>query len=272
MTLLSRRRLLAAGFLGLVPGAALAQVPAAEDPWPSLAADLFDGRTMTETKSVIVLEAPYRAEDAALTPLTIRIGLEPSDARVVRAVTLVIDRNPVPLAAVFRLGPKAGIDMIATRVRVNENTAIHAVAELSDGTLYVTSKFVKAAGGCSAPSMKNADEAMASLGRMKLRQFPAAAGRREAQLMIRHPNSSGFQMDQLTRHYIPARYVSAIEIKAGQDLLLAVEGGISLSEDPNLRFGYRPTGAKTISARIVDTEGVRFASEWLVDAAGSQGT
>ena len=49
--------------------------------------------------------------------------------------------------------------MISTRVRVDSYTNVHAVAELSDGTLHVTKTFVKASGDCSAPAAKNADEA-----------------------------------------------------------------------------------------------------------------
>ena len=65
--------------------------------------------------------------------------------------------------------------------------------------------------------------------------------------MIRHPNNSGMQMDQLTRLYIPAHYIDKVEIRQGDDTIFVMEGGISLSEDPNFRFSYARTGAKTIS-------------------------
>ena len=44
---------------------------------------------------------------------------------------------------------------ISTRVRVNNYTDVHAVAELSDGKLYMTKTYVKASGGCSAPATKS---------------------------------------------------------------------------------------------------------------------
>src|SRR3984885_8161360 len=50
-------------------------------------------------------------------------------------------------------------------------TNVHAVAELSDGQLYVVSTFVKASGGCSAPMAKNPEEAKTNLGQMRFRQF-----------------------------------------------------------------------------------------------------
>ena len=66
--------------------------------------------------------------------------------------------------------------------------------------------------------------------------------------MIRHPNYSGMQMDQLTRLYVPARFVKSVKLWQGQELLLAVECGISISENPVFRFDYATNGATTFSA------------------------
>ena len=43
---------------------------------------------------------------------------------------------------------------LSTRIRVDAYTNLHAVAELDDGHLYGAQRFVKAAGGCSAPAAK----------------------------------------------------------------------------------------------------------------------
>ena len=48
---------------------------------------------------------------------------------------------------------------LSTRVRVDSYTNVHAVAELSDGQLYAAQRFVKAAGGCSAPAAKQEADA-----------------------------------------------------------------------------------------------------------------
>lgn len=276
MTRLDRRSVLQLSVLALLSVPASADTAAEDDPWPGLAADIFAGRPLQPTDTIVSLDAPYRAEDAAVTPLTLRLGLPAGDGRAIKTVTLVIDHNPVPVAAVFTIGSEASISTIATRVRVNENSNIHAVAELSDGSLHVTAKFVKAAGGCSAPSMKNQDEAMANLGKMKLRQFPVPSGAanmaRDVQLMIRHPNNSGFQIDQVTHYYIPARYVSDIEISRGKSLLLKIEGGISLSEDPNIRFTYRGDDEAEYNVKAIDTQEASFTASWPAIAPGAPGT
>ena len=68
---LRRRTLLGRTLLaGLAVGAAgrhaAAQAPVHEDPWPSLAAQIFNGRTVRDGSAVLAIDAPYRAEDAAL--------------------------------------------------------------------------------------------------------------------------------------------------------------------------------------------------------------
>ena len=235
--------------LAALAAAALAAAPEPSDPWPDLVRDVFNGRPLTEGTGIIAIDMPARAEDAAIVPVTLRLNLAPDDSRRVKAVTLVIDRNPAPVAATFELGPDAGVTAIETRVRVDSYTNVHAVAELSDGTLHVAKTFVKASGGCSAPAAKNADEAKTSLGQMRLRQFGRRdSASREAQIMIRHPNNSGLQMDQVTRLYTPAFFVRDLTVWQDNQVLLKMDAGISLSEDPNIRFTYRPSGAATLRA------------------------
>ena len=269
------RILCVAGVLSGIAGATLAQAagPDAYDPWPLLAQDIFENRPMNDGAGVIAIEMPYRAEDASIVPVTLRTLLSPDDSRRVLRITLVIDQNPAPMAAKFELGPEARVSEISTRVRVNNYTDVHAVAELSDGKLYMTKTYVKASGGCSAPAAKNADEAKNRLGQMRYRQFAKlgqgpVSGFREAQIMIGHPNNSGLQMDQVTQLYIPAFFVNELRLWQDDSLLLAVEGGISISEDPNIRFTYVSNGAKRFRAEAKDTEGHLFQHEWKIDDSG----
>ena len=268
--LLQRRRLLlAAVALGAAARRAAAQAPAQRDPWPSLAAQIFNGRTVQDGATIMAIDAPYRAEDAALVPVAVRSLLPSGDSRRIVGITLVIDENPSPLAAVFSPGPSSELRSLSTRVRVDSYTNLHAVAELSDGQLYAAQRFVKAAGGCSAPAAKLEADSI-PLGTMRFRQFAPAAGadpdRYEAQLMIRHPNYSGMQMDQVSRLYVPAHFVKSVRIRQGQDLLLSIESGISISENPSFRFDFRPNGAATFSAEMEDSEGRSFRQEWPATA------
>src|SRR6267154_3931367 len=260
-------RIFAAG-VAMHLGAALPAFAATpEDAWPALAEDVFKGRPLADGSGIVAIEMPARAEDAAIVPVTLRVTLPQGDARHLKTMTLVIDDNPAPVAATFKIADDAGLSAISTRVRVNAYTNVHAVAELSDGQLYMVKTYVKASGGCAAPAAKNADEAAATLGQMKFRQFAKATegpvnGPREAQIMVRHPNNSGLQRDQVTLLTIPAHFVDELSVWQGDALIFSMVGGISISEDPNFRFNFVPNGAAAFRVEAKDTDGKTFRQEW----------
>lgn len=237
-------------------GSAIAET---DDVWPGIRKDLYASRAIAEEDGAVTLEAPVRAEDAAVVPITMRVPA--SLAQSAKALTLVIEKNPMPVAASFTFGPAAGTGerIISTRVRIDMYSNVRAVLETSDGKLHMTTKFVKAAGGCSAPALKDAEQALAELGKMKLRTELADSTpiMQEAQVMIRHPNYSGMQMNQLTGLYIPAKYVQNIEVKRGEEVVFTMEGGISLSENPNIRFTYAGGGGDML-VTAKDTDGKVF--------------
>ena len=90
--------------------------------------------------------------------------------------------------------------------------------------------------------------------------------------MIRHPNYSGLQMDQITRTYTPAHFVQDIEVLLDGERLFTVEGAISLSENPSLRFFFRPEGARELTARIRDTEDSAFSATWNLATGKTSGS
>jgi len=261
---LSRRSLI--GFVGAVVGG-LTVTPAIseDDPWPGLHQDVFRNRPIAEEDGLVTLEAPIRAEDAALVPLTVRVSA--GEGARPQALTLLIDRNPAPVVATFSFGEGVGEIVLATRVRVDAYSNVRAVVETQAGSLHMATKYVKASGGCSAPALKDSELADAELGKMRLRQFPAApaATSREAQLMIRHPNHSGLQMNQLTGYYIPAKFITDLEVRRGAALVFRMEGGISLSADPNIRFSFRPANADDVLTAVAkDTDGRVLRGSWPV--------
>jgi sulfur-oxidizing protein SoxY len=261
--------LIAVCFAG--PPAARAQSAAAgseqpsEETWNSIKGDIFKDRPIRDGAGLVILDAPRRAEDAAVVPIGMRVNLAANDERTLQSLTLVIDENPAPVAATFTIGPHSGVTSVSTRVRVNSYSYVRVVAELSDGQLYGVKAYVKASGGCSAPAAANADATKSMLGQMKFRTFHSEADALpEAQIMLRHPQNSGLQMDQLTRLYVPPFFIENLKIWQGDELVVAMEGGIAIAEDPNIRFNYRPNGAANFRAEAIDTGKDRFKDEWMI--------
>lgn len=256
----------------MIAGAAQAadDYEARAERWREMQQAVFDGRSTERDDGMVTLDAPKRALDAALVPITISTP----PGRAITGLSLVIDDNPGPVAAKVRFGPRGDPGMLALRVRVNQYTLMHAVAETADGKLYETEKFVKAAGGCSAPVGANEAASLAEIGRMKLRLGgEVTAGRPvEAQLMIRHPNFNGMQMDQVKRTYTPMRYVQFVDITLNGKKVLELEGDISLATDPAIGFRFVPQAADlpgTLKVVVRDSDQAVFEHSFDVPAGGS---
>lgn len=243
---------------------ATAEQPSAS--WDVLRHELFGERVIVDGEGMIAIDAPYRADDAAVVPIGLTV--DPGPRRRVARLTLLVDENPVPVAAEFEFGEAMGSAVdLAVRVRVNAYSNVRAIAELDDGTLHQSARFVKASGGCSAPALKDQDAAMAALGEIRMRAFAPPPGgeagaRPEAQVMVRHPNSSGFQLDPLTNLYIPALFVDELAVTEGGELLFRMTGGISISENPTVRFRYAPRSAGPLEVLARDTAGREFRTSF----------
>ncbi len=269
-----RRQFLLAG-AAVVPASLLRAAHAEEamptPEWDALRTLLFGDRIIaTEGAALPVLEAPPRAADAAVVPIALRSPFDQSPARYVKTMYLVIDRNPTPVAAVFRFTPESGRAEVETRVRVEQYTYIRAIAELEDGSLHMASRFVKASGGCSAPAGKDPAAAAANLGQMRLRvgedigEVP-----RRARLMIRHPNSSGLVMDQISRLYAKAHFVREVSVRYRGKPVLEADLSFAISENPDFVFRFLPADGGALEARVVDTEGLEFTARTEVAGKGA---
>lgn len=254
--MIASRPLLAAAAFGLLAGAA----PAADNPMrPSPAWDEMRLAVIgTETEppvdpAVLNLEAPMRADNPALVP--VRVTQPPGAPPVVR-LALVIDQNPSPVAAEFTFGPAAAPLDLELRVRVNAYSDVRAIATLSDGRQVMAGRFVKASGGCAAPAGRSGEDARKDIGAMRWKSEPTGT-RAMGQLMIRHPNFSGLQRDQVTLLDIPAEFVRTVVVKQGDAPLMTMEGGISISENPVFRLAYAPNG-QPVTVHAEDTEGRVF--------------
>lgn len=265
--------LLVAASFGGMPTLAHSQAAStpSEKIWNALKTDVFEDRTIQSDTGLVRIEAPKRAQDAAIVPVDIYIDPAKFPGGV-KSLTLIIDVNPSPVAATFQFGENAGVTHLATRVRVDDYSYLRAIAETRNGELHMAQTYVKASGGCSAPAIKNQDQANKTMGQMKLRQFAqqgSGVGKaQELQLMIRHPNNSGLQKDPLTQYFIPPHFVHQLSVSQGDRLIFSMEGGISISEDPNFRFDYTQDGTGEIRVEAVDTDGKQFRDQWPLDAAG----
>lgn len=199
---------------------------------------------------VLDLTAPMRAHEAAIVPVHL---LQPQGAPQIQSLSLIVDENPAPVAAEYEFGEAMMPLDFEVRLRVDGYSGVRAIATLQDGAPIMAGRFVKAAGGCSAPPGREMAEMRQVMGQMRWRSS-TEEGRQIGTLMIRHPNFSGLQRDQLTLLPIPAHFIDRLEVRQGDDLLFTMSAGISVSEDPVFRFAYQPNG-QPIHVHVEDTNG-----------------
>jgi len=237
----------------------------------SLHRHFFGDKPLLTDSQTISLEAPKRAHDSAIVPIVIH-ALD--DARKIKKVTLIVDKNPLPLAGVFNFSEtkRSAWQSFETRIRINEYTNVRAVAELDDGSLHMTAAFVKASGGCSAPAMADLEMSIANAGKMRIllddisgtdrvaaNLPPAERATSEATIKISHPNNSGMQFDQISRNYIPAFFVHSIVAELDGEELLKVDTNFSMSENPVVRFQFAHAGtAAGLKVFAVDSKDNRY--------------
>lgn len=252
--------MLVAGWAGSAP-----EVAAREDDgkiWEKLRQEHFGDRPIHEgeAQDVVGLKAPGRAEDPALVPITFR-DRTGADRRITR-LWMVIDNNPRPMAATFRFGPAAPSATLSTRIRINSYTHVRAIAETADGELHMAKRYVKASGGCAAPISKEEEDPNLGKMRLRVRGGDSDVVGRQAHLMIKHPQVTGLQMNQITRLYPEPHFIDWMEVSHGGQRVMEAELTFTLSKNPSLRFYLQPDGQdRPLKVRVKDNQDNRFSTE-----------
>ena len=253
---------LALAGLSICGAAALANVVTVGS-WSDIRPAVFGARAIADGKGLIVLHAPYRADDQRVVPVSASINL--GEGRKLKAVTFIVDEDPAPVAAVFHFDQARERVSIGANLRLNGPSPVRVVAEDTAGNLFMVESMVKVSGlgACAAPPVTEQEIASKTLGRMNFADVTelapgakASSFSHRARLEILHPNNSGMQMNQITLLYIPAKYIEKIEISQGGSKVLDIDGSISLSENPVVEFDYRMGGEAAFDVTAKDSDGM----------------
>lgn len=99
------------------------------------------GGVAAESKE-LVITSPDIAENGAVVPVSVASSLPGTSE-----IYIFVEKNPNPLAAVFKLPPDT-LGMVTTRVKMGQSTNVVVVAK-ADGKLYSATKETKVTlGGC----------------------------------------------------------------------------------------------------------------------------
>jgi sulfur-oxidizing protein SoxY len=231
--------------------------------WSQLKNEYFGQRFIhNNATDMLFIEVPDKVEDAAIMPITIKSLASQTPEYHIKTLHLIVDNNPQAYSAAFHLSPKLGPITISTRIRMDSFSNVRVIAEMNDNSLHMVNRFVVASGGCSAPASKDASVSAARLGKIQLRMRDTIIGQTTTvQMIVSHPNASGMQFDQKSRHFIPAHYVTNIEFSFNDEPLITVDTSITISENPSIRFNFLPDNTGILKAKVTDSKHAVYVSE-----------
>ena len=97
----------------------------------------------------ISLELPQIAENGNTVPIAFEVDSPMTESDYVKVVHIFAEQNPLPDVASFYFTPRSGKARASTRMRMLKTQKIVAVAEMSDGSVYMAKTEVKVTiGGC----------------------------------------------------------------------------------------------------------------------------
>jgi sulfur-oxidizing protein SoxY len=229
--------------------------------WPVVKEAFFANRTIEEVP-FIQLTGPRRAESGAQVPVTLTVNQSQSPAAI-KNVYIIVDANPIQLAATYHLTELLGNLQLSTRIRMETDSFVRASGETADGKLYMSTIQIRAAGGCGGSVDGDEAAIRAASGKIKLNvENPVKFGQATpATFIIKHPMYTGLQRDLVSQGFRPAFYIQKAAFTYNNQPVMSVDFGVGTSEDPYLRFDFTPAAPGTLEVHAEDNEGAKFSQQ-----------
>lgn len=208
-----------------------------EKNWPLIKEAFFSQRPIENT-ALMQVSAPLGAENAGQVPITLIVKNQANDA--IKSIYILIDANPIPLAAIYKFPNVFNQLTLSTRVRLDSDSNIRAIAETQSGHLLMATARVNAGGGCAGAVSEDETAVRASAGVIKFQLNPPYKLHETASatLQIKHPMYTGLQTDAKTKQAKPAFFVKNSEIKFNNIPVMQVLFGVGTAENPSLKFEF----------------------------------
>jgi sulfur-oxidizing protein SoxY len=102
---------------------------------------LFKDQKIIESDQIDI-QIPKTAENGATVPITVT-----SSHRNVESIAILIEKNPIPLAAKFELFPDME-PFVSARLKIAESSAVAVIVETNEGFFTASKKVIVTPGGC----------------------------------------------------------------------------------------------------------------------------
>lgn len=252
--------LLFAGLLLIQSG--IAQAEADPKLWPVVKEAFFAQREIQDV-DFINIDAPRRAESGAQVPVTFSYDRVAANGVDIKKIYVLVDANPIQLAAIYNLTEMLGNFQLATRIRMETDSFVRLIGETADGKLYMAKREIRAAGGCGGTVDNDESAVRAAAGKIKLHvEDPVKFGTSASTTFnIRHVMRTGLQRDLVSQGYVPAFYINKVAFTYNGKPVMTVDVGVGTSEDPYMKFNFVPDAPGVLAVTATDNEGKTFTQQ-----------
>lgn len=102
---------------------------------------LFKDRKIIESDKIDI-QIPKTAENGAAVPITVGSSLNN-----VESISILVEKNPIPLAAKFELSRDLE-PFVSARLKIAESSAVAVIVETTEGFFTTSKKVIVTLGGC----------------------------------------------------------------------------------------------------------------------------
>jgi sulfur-oxidizing protein SoxY len=228
--------------------------------WPVVKEAFFPKRDIQEV-DFIKIDGPRRAESGAQVPVTFSYDKAAANGVDIKKIYVIVDANPIQLAATYYLTELLGNFNMETRIRMETDSFVRLVGETADGKLYMAKREIRAAGGCGGTVENDEAKTRAEAGKIKMNvEDPVKVGAvNTAVFNIRHVMRTGLQRDLVSQGFVPAFYINKTDFKYNGKSVMTVDVGVGTSENPYMKFKFIPDAPGKLEVTATDNEGKSFS-------------
>jgi len=244
-------------WLVLLPSTIHAELSA--ENWPMIKERFFNHRSISPTNLIQII-APLGAENAAQVPVTLKASNQLQDP--IKSIYLLVDANPIPMVAHYQFPLSFNALELSTRIRMENDSHIRAIAETESGVLLMASTIVNAGGGCAGAVPEDETIVRENAGKIKFQINPPYKLHEtaSASLQIKHPMYTGLQFDTKTKQLKPAFYIQHADIMFEETNVMQIDFNVGTAENPHLSFkfdlppSHHQTGVNKVHIKLSDNE------------------
>ncbi len=108
---------------------------------PDVVKSMFGDAEITESSDVVI-KAPLQAENGAVVPIKVSTTLPDT-----KMITIMVEKNPVPLISSLNLGESAG-GFYSARIKMGETSNVTAYVSAGDKVYKASQEIKVTVGGC----------------------------------------------------------------------------------------------------------------------------